>query len=420
MPLNHPASLKSDPAIRRALALWLVLGILVTAKTFVSPDAHTVFPKMAVRAHAWWSGQDLYAQYGQLGRFPYSPTFAIALTPFALPGNCAGGIAWSWISIVVYVWGLRRLVRDVLPGSWPPRREAALLVFAMLGAFRGLWNAQSNALIIGLLMLGASAVARRRWWEAACLLGGPVFIKPWAAAIALLLTALEARKVAPRLAVVLVIGAAVPFVTQRPGVVLDQYSSWFGFLAGMSNEVVASYRDTWTLLQLAGVVVPRSVYGPIQVATGGAALAWCLWLRHQGMQRRRLLTVTLSIGAAWCMVLGPAVEYNTYVVLAPMITWAVLEAFEARRGMVLAIPAFWMTMFFGAGAIERALVRLTPHALAILPVGTLLFVAWLVAIGAAADRAVTDPDWEVKRQDGCLGYELAGPGPARSDAAENS
>jgi alpha-1,2-mannosyltransferase len=389
--IDDTRMLKPHPAVLIALALWGGLTAAVTIKTLVSPEQHTVYPKLAARAIAWWSGRDLYAEYKDLGVFPYSPTFAIALTPFAVLGDRAGAVLWSWVSIAVYVWGLRRLARDVLPGSWPPTREALLLMLAMIGAIRGLWNAQSNALIIGLLMLGASAVARRRWWEAACLLGGPVFIKLWAVAIALLVAALMPRKLVPRIAAVLVIGAALPLLTQPWGVVANQYLAWFTLLASMSEDVTGNHRDSWTLLRTASVGVPSTLYRIIQVAAAGAALAWCLWLQHRRMPPRRLLAIALSAGAAWMMGVGPGVEYNTYVTLAPMVSWAVLESFELRRGQALAATAFLMTMLLGAGAVERILLRLSSAAPAMLPAGTLVFVVWLVAVAASTDRVTTEP-----------------------------
>ena len=103
--------------------------------------------------------------------------FAVAMTPFALLGNCAGGIVWCWLNIGVYLWGLRRLVRDVLPCTWTPIQDAAFLALALPGALYSIWNGQSNPLVIGLLMLAASACARRRWWVAGLLLTGPVFLK---------------------------------------------------------------------------------------------------------------------------------------------------------------------------------------------------------------------------------------------------
>ena len=57
----------------------------------------------------------------------------------------------------------------------PTRRE--FLALGALGALRGLWNGQSNALAVGLLLLAAACLARRQGWGAACLLAGADWLK---------------------------------------------------------------------------------------------------------------------------------------------------------------------------------------------------------------------------------------------------
>lgn len=363
--------------ITRALCLWALLAVAVGVKTLISPDRHTVFPKCAARAVGWWSGEPLYVRYEGLGRFPYSPTFAIMLSPFAMLGHCFGAVLWTWLNIGVYVWGLRRLVRDVLPGSWPPLKEAAFLALAMLGAIRGVWNAQSNALIIGLLMVGLAEVARQRWWRAAFLMAGATYLKLWPAVIPLLVLTLWPRRFAGRFLVAMAAGALLPFLTQPFSVVCDQYRDWFALLGTLSTVLTHSYRDIWTLSLLFDRPVPATAYRIAQAAAGLIVLSHCHWQSKRLSSTRWTLMVVLGAGSAWMMLLGPAVEYNTYVVLAPAVTWALLSAFEARRARALAAIAFLATMILGAGAIERPLTGITPAARLVLPVGTLLFVIWL-------------------------------------------
>jgi len=372
-----------------AVGLWIGLTVAVCVKTFVSPERHSVYPKMAVRAIAWWSGTPLYTDYEGLGRFPYSPSFAVVLGPFAVLGNRLGGALWSVAGIAIYVWGLRKLVRDVLPVRWPPERVAVFIMLAMIGSIRGFWNAQSNALIIGLLMAGSAAVVHRRWWAAAFLMAGPVYIKVWPIVIPLLVLTRWPRQFGPRFAVAMVVGGAIPFLTQWPGVVMDQYRGWFSYLSGMSAEVIGSYRDVWTLIKAAEWPVSEGMYRLIQVMAGAAVLGWCFWQRRRVRSVRWELTLMLAMGTAYLMAFGPGVEFNTFVVMAPLITWALLESFDTARGRVLIVVAFAMTMVLGAGAIERSLVEIFPAARATLPVGVLLFVIWLIrlrpSIGPPAD-----------------------------------
>ncbi len=183
-----PSVARSAP-IRWALLLWLVVAAVVAVRTVVVPDQHTIFPVLAGSSAHWWADRPLYADYAPLDFFRYPPAFAVAFTPMALLGSRAGGVLWELIGIGVFVLGLWRFLRDVAPSAWTPARQAAFLALGALGALRGLWNAQSNALAVGLLLLAAAALVRRRWWTAAAALAGSVLVKLTPLAPALLLCA---------------------------------------------------------------------------------------------------------------------------------------------------------------------------------------------------------------------------------------
>src|SRR4051794_4633140 len=165
-----------DP-LRLALALWLALGLAVALRTLVAPESHTVFPISAAASGHWWADLPLYARYRPLDYFRYPPPFAVALSPLAACGPRVGGVLWVWLGMGVYFAGLWAFARDVLGIPWARPRLALFLVLGALGAVRGLWNAQSNALVTGLLLLGASALVRRRGWQAALLMAGSVAVK---------------------------------------------------------------------------------------------------------------------------------------------------------------------------------------------------------------------------------------------------
>jgi hypothetical protein len=186
---------------------------------------------------------------------------------------------------------------------------------------------------------------------------------------------------------VILAGAVIPFLTRWPTTVIDQYRGWIAFLQSMSRDVVGSYRDLWTIVRLLDWPISVGAYRAIQLVTGLAVLVWTLRLRGRRLDVRGQLTLTLAMGSAWLLILGPAVEYNTYVVLAPTAAWAVMTAFEQRQGRSLAAAAFAMTMVLGAGAVERMLEALQPVPLLVLPVGTMLFVMWLAIWGRQCGAA---------------------------------
>ncbi len=53
------------------------------------------------------------------------------------------------------------LLGDVLPKNWSQAEQAVFLALVMGGNIRGLWSGQSNALIIGLVMVAIAAFAKR-------------------------------------------------------------------------------------------------------------------------------------------------------------------------------------------------------------------------------------------------------------------
>jgi hypothetical protein len=380
-----PGSDRGSALLAFAWVLWIILALAVARKSFVIPTIHTVFPKFAAGAERWWAGEPLYLEGDELGSFRYSPTFAILMTPFAALGLRLGATVWAWVSIGVFIWGLRRLICDVLPGAWPPARQGALLLLTLFGCIRGIWNGQSNAIVAGLLMAGAAFTVTHRFWQAAAVFTLAVCLKLSPLAVALLFVALWPRPLTARFAVMLGLAAILPFATQPPARVIEEYHAWFTHLQSTSAHRWPSFRDAWTLCELLGGPVRVELYRLLQAAAGLLTLGWCLWQQRRIADPRLLATLVLSAGAAYLMLFGPAVEFATYAILAPMTAWGFLEAGDRRRDRPLMLAAFLLTTVLGFGAVERSLAPAFPLAPAILPTGTLLFAIWLARY---AHRAV--------------------------------
>jgi hypothetical protein len=385
-----PAVAAAPGFFRGVILFWLLLAAALAVRTGLRPDSHTVFPVLATASHHWWQDVSLYADYKPLDYFRYPPASAVALTPLALLGNRAGGILWAWLSLGIYAWGLVRLVRDVLPVRWGPGRETLFYLLATFGGLRGLWNGQSNALAVGLLLLGAAALVRQRWWRAALWLAAAVLLKLTPVILALLLCALWPRRVPWRLGLALLAGCLVPFLTRPPEQVLEQYHGWLTHLMGMSGERWPGFRDAWTVwlvLQQALELTPgpllldapltSALYRWIQVLTGLAVLGWCGGPGRESSDRLAV-TGTLALGSAWMMLFGPAVEHATYVFLAPWLCWALLQPGASATERLLSALAGVLVLILGWGTLTAPLLEMLPGLLVALPLGTGLFALWLV------------------------------------------
>jgi len=301
-----------------------------------------------------------------------------------------GGILWNLLGIAALLWAMRQFVREVLPGHWPPWREAMLVALVLVGTLRGSWSAQSNALVIAMAMLAAVAVKKERWWAASVLLAAPVFIKLWPMALALLLMACWPRQLVGRFCVVLAAGLLVPFLTRPPGAVYQQYYEYYFWLTGpLSLDRWGGYRDAVTIFEQMGLHLGRYGYPVLQAEAAMLALAWCLWQRQQLGSERRLLTSILAVWPAWQLLFGPGSERLTYGIIAVAAAWALLVSFAEKRLRLLAGAAWLLLSLFSMGAFERAVQPVLPCAPALLPLGVLLFVSWLVIHETAPATAAT-------------------------------
>jgi hypothetical protein len=342
---ERPALSRADGFWRYfALGQWLILGLVVTIRLLINPHKHTVYPVFAGAAEHWWADQPIYAHYPGLDMFRCSPSFAVFMTPFQLLGDRAGQLIWLWLNIGTYLTGLAAFLRYVLPTGWSHRRTSYFLALSALGAMPCVNNAQSNALVGGLLLLAVACLARERCWSAAFLLAGPVLLKLAPVAVALLFIAYRPRQLLGRFTFVLLVGALLPFLTRPANVVCDQYGAWFQASIQTSSERWPGYRDGWTLWTVLSdspnaAPIDSAGYRLVQIMSALAVLAWCRWQWHRDSSVRWQLTVTLAMGLAWLMLFGPAVEFPSYVMLTPLMAWAALAAEARRQGRWLALVA---------------------------------------------------------------------------------
>jgi hypothetical protein len=138
------------------------------------------------------------------------------------------------------------------------------------------------------------------------------------------------RKFTVRFLVVLAVGLSLPFLLQRPDYVARQYVHWWELLMAdnrierpISNMVS---RDLWLAIRLAAAPMSPAGYHAIQVLLGGGMALLSLAGRFAAWPQHRLLTMIFSLAGCWMVLCGPASESCTYILLAPILAWAMLEA----------------------------------------------------------------------------------------------
>jgi hypothetical protein len=70
----------------------------------------------------------------------------------------------------------------------------------------------------------------------------------------------------------------------------------------------------------------------VELSAAAGIAACCGYAARRRWPQRRLLTLVLGLGCCWMTAMGPATEPSTYTLLAPSLSWAVLEGWLERRG----------------------------------------------------------------------------------------
>jgi hypothetical protein len=385
MPLEPPPAIarEHDVISRRlwhcCIACWLLVVVAIDGRLLFGPQRGSVYPTFARAGHDWLTGSELYDHSEAL--FRYSPLVAALFAPFTYLPDRLGEIVWRLLNVGVYLAAFAWWGRTCLPSSLTRTQWAWLFLLALPLSVGSLNNGQSNALVLGLLLAASAAVTVERWNLSAALLSLAVMFKIYPMAVALLLVAIYPRRLAWRFALAIGAGLLLPFAMQDPAFVAGEYASWAHYLQGDQRIDVAldgACRDLRLLFRLWDIPVGMMLYQALQLLGAVAVAGICVAGRRAGWPQRRVLTSLLAWGCCWMLLLGPATESCTYILLAPSLAWAVMEAWSDQGSWV---PRTFLG--FSVALIALALLAnwfpfvKAVHTLGPQPLATLCFVGYL-------------------------------------------
>jgi hypothetical protein len=374
--MNGPQARQVKPwswgGVRIVGSVWATLLLVICVRGALQAKANSVYPIFASAARNLLAGTDLYGGNGDPYR--YSPLVAAVFVPFSCCPDWLGGVLWRLLNAAVYLLAFAWWCRVVLPRSLTVGQQAILYLLIVPLSVGSLNNAQSNPLILGLLLAGVAGVACRHWnWASGCLAAACLF-KVYPVAIALLLTALYPRRLGGRFLGALMIGLALPFLMKPAGYVWDQYAGWLHHLQTDDRQQLPLelwYRDLRLLCRHANVFLSPTRYLLVQLFAAVGIAGFCLAGRWLGWEQRRLLTTLFTLGCCWMTVFGSATESSTYILLAPSLAWTLLDsmlrpaAWWLRSGLIATFGLFTVTraaVWFPGGAQKVHPLGLEPLA----------------------------------------------------------
>lgn len=337
----------------------------VTLRVVVShPRSQTVVSIYLAAGERWLSGDSLYAPNPELDIFRSPPLVAAIFAPLTVLPEKFAGLAWRFLCTIVFLIGLARLRRDLLP-DLSPNQIGVLYTLAAILVLSPLNNGQVNLLLAGAALNGTSDLIRKRWWAAALWFGLGAWLKMYPLSLGLLAVVVTPR-LGWRLLVVTVVGFAAPFMLHDPGYALDQYRGFLSWLDLDDRTYTALDRVPidWTVLPRVwlGVVIDTPLKWTVALTVAGLFTA-LVWQKDNPF-------LALVLGSVWMTAFGPATEMNTYSQLAgvavlllmrPQPRWAAVLAWTgyvllAAAVLSCAFPQAWRFHVLGPQAIGAMLI----------------------------------------------------------------
>src|SRR6185503_3140519 len=143
---------------RALLVIWAV-AVVVTSIQVAAHHSNN----FEIFRTAWLdlaAGQDLYGPDPRhRDFFLYSPTFALLFAPFAVVPLWLGALLWNAVNAGTLYWSLGRVLT--------PEQAFAARAIVFMDTVGSMQQAQSNALVAGLIILAFAELENRREMSAA-------------------------------------------------------------------------------------------------------------------------------------------------------------------------------------------------------------------------------------------------------------
>lgn len=351
---------------------------VVVARFLLFPSrAHSVYPNFSGAASRWMLSQSLYTTTRDYD-YRYSPAVAVGFVPLRLIGDRAGILAWCSVNALVLLTGMVLWMKRDAPRAVSGMERGIILLLLLPLALGNIADAQSNCLVIGLLLLALAAVEAGAWNTSACLIGIAFLFKLYPLAMGLLLVLLYPRKMAWRLPLAIAAGLLLPFLFQHREYVAAQYHDWARYLLAEDRgdqDVGRAYRDLQFVLRDLHAPIPLAAYRIIELAAAALIALTCLRARLAGWKPARVHLLVLTLAVCWMTALGPATEAATYVLVAPVVCW-LLVARRAERpsaGWWLVLLVYLMLLYLPfAGLFPGRSVLRSPQLKSLHPAAVLV------------------------------------------------
>ena len=362
-----------------AWVVWTAVLVVMVLRPFVASYRGTSFDTYHLAGSHWIHGESVYSQW--MG-FVYSPVVAVFFAPLAYLPAALANVFWRLLNAALLLGGLATVLRSNLFAGIKERNYGLVYLLLVPLAVGNIDISQANPLVEGLLLAAIAAVHVERWNSAALCIAIATCFKIYPIAVGLLICVIAPRRFIWRMLIALLLLFLVPFIFQHWSYVADQYQAWITTRTAEDRRAWPTDKlplDLWFLVHsFAHLPISPRIYSLFQLGTAGALAFFCAVQTRRGWSKNRVLTGLFCLASIWMTLCGPATESYTYLILAPAVILALVQAFEAPQ------PARLRALVGGAFALQllaAARASFLPHfkpawALSILPCSALLFLGY--------------------------------------------
>jgi Glycosyltransferase family 87 len=296
--------------IRIVLGLLLVTLVASIAKYFGGTNdvGYTHYNNYIIFIQSFrhlLDNTNLYVLYPQehWDLYKYSPTFALAMAPFAALPDWLGFPLFSLLNTGALCWAILRLP------DFDDRTRSFLLLFIALELITSIQNAQTNAWIAALLIGAFNAMERRQVWLATLCLVLSVYIKVLGiVGFALFLLYPDKGRFILSSIVWTLALALLPLVVCTPSELIQQYQNW-GVLLAEDHSIsyglsVMGWWQRWFGWEGSKTAV----------VLGGAVLFCLPFLRWGRFEERYFRLLFLSSILLWVVIFNHRAESPSFII----------------------------------------------------------------------------------------------------------
>jgi hypothetical protein len=314
---------------------FIFAGLVVIATIHRLCFVHESFNNFSIFRFSFFNlihGNDLYIlhpeQYNDL--YKYSPTFAFLMAPFFAMPRWMGIFVFNLLNALLPFWAVNRL-------NISTKAKSFILIFIAIELLSSIQNAQSNGIMVGLMIAAFTSFERKEIVLAALFICFGFYLKVFGAAVGILFLFYD-KKIKFILScfiIGIILGALPILVTGIDGLIF-QYKSWLHLLgndpAHELNFSIMTLTERWFNFTTSDkwYLIPGIIF---------LLLPLVRMKEWKNYSFRLLYLATILV---WTVIFNHKAESPTYVIAAfGVALWAVTE-----ENKLLRIFMLWFVFIF--------------------------------------------------------------------------